>query len=136
MKAFELAKKYYEVVEIRGSYIYGKDSLGKVKCVLASTVQIVDVESLPKQKKYTSKKRVEVKTDPIQMWKDIALSVNDKWNSNSTWKLAEQAFSKVDAKGDKFIESLLDSMFFKDKLSEKQAYYLAKYGIENGYLNI
>ena len=135
MKAFELNKKYYEVVEIRGSYIYGKDSAGKVKCVLNSSVEIVEVESFPKAKKYTSKKKAEVKADPIQTWKDIALSVNDKWNSNSTWKLAEQAFSKINAKGDKFIESLLDSMFMKDKLSEKQAYYLAKYGVENGYLN-
>lgn len=135
MKAFELNKKYYEVVEIRGNYIYGKDNGGKIKCVLNSSVEIVEIESLPKLKKYTTKKKVEVKVDPIQTWKDIALSVNDKWNSNSTWKFAEQEFSKINAKGNSFIESLLDSMFMKDRLSEKQAYYLAKYGVENGYLN-
>lgn len=135
MKAFELNKKNYEVVEIRGNYIYGKDNGGKIKCVLNSSVEIVEIESLPRLKKYTTKKKVEVKVDPIQTWKDIALSVNDKWNSNSTWKLAEQEFSKINAKGNSFIESLLDSMFMKDRLTEKQAYYLAKYGVENGYLN-
>ena len=135
MKAFELNKKYYEVVEIRGNYIYGKDNGGKIKCVLNSSVEIVEIESLPKLKKYTTKKKVEVKVDPIQTWKDIALSVNDKWNSNSTWKLAEQKFSKINAKGNSFIESLLNSMFIKNRITEKQAYYLAKYGVENGYLD-
>lgn len=85
--------------------------------------------------KKSPKKPEPVKVDPINTWQDIAMSVNDKWNCNSTWKLAEQTFGRIDAKGNSFIESLLDSMFQKGRLSEKQAYYLAKYGIETGQLN-
>ena len=80
-------------------------------------------------------KREPVKVDPVKVWQDIAMSVNDKWNSNSTWKLAEQTFGKLDAQGDSFIESLLDSMFQKGKLSEKQAFHLAKFGVETGQLS-
>ena len=42
---------------------------------------------------------------------------------------------EIDPKGNSFIQSLLDAMFVKERLSERQAYYLAKYGVENGYLN-
>jgi hypothetical protein len=71
----------------------------------------------------------------IQMWKNVALSVNDKWNQNSTWKLAQDNFGRVRANGDKFIESLLDWMFSKGRLSEKQAYCLARFAVTTGQLN-
>lgn len=85
-------------------------------------------------KKAPAKKEA-VKVNPIIVWQNIAMSVNNKWNENSTWVLAEQVFGRLDAKGDAFIESLLDSMFQKNRLSEKQAYYLAKFGVETGQLN-
>ena len=103
--------------------------------MLKSEVVIEEIDALPKAKKYTTKKRSEVKTDPVQMWKNVALSVNDQWNQNATWQFAMQSFSKIDSKGNSFIQSLLDAMFVKERLSERQAYYLAKYGVENGYLN-
>ena len=135
MKAFQLNNQYYEVTEERGSYVYGKSASGKVVCRPISEVTIEEIEAMPKAKKYYTKKKEVVKSDPVQIWKDIALSVNDQWNQNATWQLAEQSFSKVRANGDTFIQSLLDAMFMKGHLSEKQAYYLAKYGVENGYLN-
>jgi hypothetical protein len=73
--------------------------------------------------------------EKIQTWKKIALSVNDKWNSNSTWKLAKDCFGKIDSKGNDFIESLLNWMFDKGHLSEKQAYFLAKFAIETNQLS-
>lgn len=79
-------------------------------------------------------KKMEEKSNPIKVWQDIAMSVNDKWNSNSTWILAEQVFGKLDCKKNNFIESLLESMFRKNRISEEQAYYLAKYGVESGQL--
>lgn len=135
MKAFQFKNQYYEVVEERGDYVYGKNISGKIHCMLKSEVVIEEIDALPKAKKYTKKKRSEVKTDPVQMWKDVALSVNDQWNQNATWQFAAQSFSKIDPKGNSFIQSLLDAMFVKERLSERQAYYLAKYGVENGYLN-
>lgn len=59
----------------------------------------------------------------------------DKRNNNSYWKLAENKLGKLNTNGNEFIESLLKSMFENGKLSEKQAYYLAKYGVESGQLN-
>lgn len=85
-------------------------------------------------KKAPARKKEDVKVDPIKTWQDIAMSVNNQWNDNSTWKLAEQAFGKLDAKDNAFIRSLLDSMFLKGRLSEKQAYFLAKFGVETGQL--
>ena len=135
MKAFQFKNQYYKVIEERGDFFYGENASGKVVCRLKSETTIEEIEALPKARKYYNKKRTEVKADPIQTWKNIALSVNDRWNSNSTWLLAQQAFSKVMANGNTFIQSLLDAMFIKERLSEKQAYYLAKYGVENGFLN-
>ena len=135
MRAFRFKNQYYEVTEERGSYVYGKNASGKIVCRPANEVTIEEIEDMPKAKKYYAKKKVEVKADPVQTWKEMALSVNDQWNQNTTWQLAAQAFSKVRANGDTFIQSLLDAMFVNGKLSEKQAYCLAKYGVENGYLN-
>ena len=71
----------------------------------------------------------------IQTWKRIALTVNDKINNNSTWKLAEKKFAEINPNGNNFIDSLLnDWMFGKGRLSEKQAYFLAKYGVETNQL--
>lgn len=135
MKAFQFKNQYYEVVEERGSYIYGKNASGKIHCMPKSEAVVEEIDALPKTKKYTTKKRAEVKVDPVETWKNIALSVNDQWNQNATWQLASQSFSKIDPKCNSFIQSLLDAMFVNERLSEKQAYYLAKYGVENGYLN-
>lgn len=135
MKAINYKNSYYKVIEERGNFYYGEDAKGKVKVFAKKDVEVVEMESLPKQKSYKPKKAVEKVIDPVQSWKNIALSVNNKWNENSTWKLAEQTFGKMSAKGDKFIESLLDCMFGKGMLSEKQAYFLAKFGVESGQLN-
>ena len=83
-------------------------------------------------KKKPAKKVVEKKMeDPVQTWKNIALSVNDRWNQNSLYKLAVSSFDKIRQGKDQFIDSLLDSFFNKGRLSEKQAYYLAKYYVEH-----
>ncbi len=71
----------------------------------------------------------------IQTWKKIALSVNDKWNENTIWKLASDSFGTIDAQGNEFIESLLNWMFDKEHLSEKQAYFLAKFAVETDQLS-
>ena len=135
MKAINYKNNYYKVIEERGDFYYGEDAKGKVKAFLKKDVELLEIESMPKVKSFSRKKVAEKPSDPVQTWKEIALSVNDKWNSNSTWKLAEQTFGKMDAKGNSFIESLLDSMFSKGFLSEKQAYYLAKFGVETNQLN-
>lgn len=135
MKAINYKNSYYKVIEERGDFYYGEDAKGKVKAFAKKDVEVVEVEALPKQKSFKVNKVAKKVVDPIQTWKEIALSVNNKWNENTTWKLAEQTFGKLNAKGDKFIESLLDWMFNKETLSEKQAYFLAKFGVETGQLN-
>lgn len=134
MKTFQFKNQYYRIIEERGDFYYGENASGKIVCQLKSNITIEEIEALPKAKKYSSKKKAEVKADPVQAWKEMALSVNDQWNQNATWHLAAQAFAKVPANGNDFIQSLLDAMFIKGHLSEKQAYCLAKYGVENGYL--
>lgn len=135
MKVINYKNSYYEVIEERGDFYYGQDAKGKVKSFLKKEVEVIEMESLPKQITYKSKKAVEKVADPVQTWKNIALSVNNKWNENTTWKLAEQTFGRMNANGDKFIESLLDYMFGKGRLTDKQAYFLAKFGVESGQLN-
>ena len=46
-------------------------------------------------------KKAPAKREPVKVWQDIGMSVNDKWNRNSTWKLAEQKFGHFDAKGER-----------------------------------
>lgn len=66
----------------------------------------------------------------IQSAKSIYLSVNEQWNRNTTYKLACSLLDKVETKGNEFIDSLLDSFYKKNSLSEKQAYFLAKFTVE------
>ncbi len=66
----------------------------------------------------------------IQSAKNILLSVNDRWNRNSTYKLACDIFGKLNTNGNTFIDSLLNSFFADNKLTEKQAFYLAKFAVE------
>lgn len=135
MKAINYKNSYYEVTEERGNFYYGKDSKGKIKVFAKNDVEIIELDSLPKSKSYKTKKVSEKPVDPIQTWKDIALSVNDKWNQHTSWILAGQTFGKMNPMGNTFIESLLDAMFSKGHLTEKQAYYLAKFGVETNQLN-
>jgi hypothetical protein len=86
----------------------------------------IALKSAPKK----SAPKVSTIEDKIQNAKNILLSVNDRWNSNSTYKLACDIFGKVQSNGNDFIESLLNSFFTKNYLSEKQAYFLAKFTIE------
>jgi len=86
----------------------------------------IALKSAPKK----SAPKVSTIDDKIQNAKNILLSVNDRWNSNSTYKLACDIFGKVQSNGNDFIESLLNSFFTKNFLSEKQAYFLAKFTIE------
>lgn len=134
MKAVLSNNNYFEITGERGDFFVCKDAKGKVKMFAKKDVKVEEIESMPKTRKFNTKKVV-VKADPIKTWQDIAMSVNNKWNENNTWKLAEQAFGRIDAKGDTFIQSLLDSMFTNGRLSEKQAYCLAKFGVESGQLN-
>lgn len=135
MKAINYKNSFYEIVEERGNFYFGKDAKCRVKCFVKNDVEVVEIEAMPKQKTCKIKKTTEKPVDAIQTWKNIALSVNNKWNENTTWELAEQTFGRMSAKGDKFIESLLDWMFGKGSLTEKQAYFLAKFGVETGQLN-
>lgn len=134
MKAIKSNNKTFELTGERGDYFITKDERGKVKMFLKKDVEVIEVECLQK-KTYKTKKSTSVNSDPVQTWQEIALSVNDQWNNNSYWKLAENKFGKLNTNGNEFIESLLKSMFENGKLSEKQAYYLAKYGVESGQLN-
>ena len=106
-------KSNNKTFELTGECFITKDERGKVKMFLKKDVEVIEVECLQKK----------------------TYSVNDKWNNNSYWKLAENKFGKLNTNGNEFIESLLKSMFENGKLSEKQAYYLAKYGVESGQLN-
>lgn len=72
----------------------------------------------------------EKQASDIQTAKGFFLSVNDRWNSNTKYKVACQMLDKVQAKGNKFIESLIGSFYDKNFLSEKQAYALAKFAVE------
>jgi hypothetical protein len=71
------------------------------------------------------------KNNDIQTAKKIFLAVNNKWNENSSYNLACSILNKVNPNDNSFIESLLNSFFHKNFLSEKQAYCLAKYVVEN-----
>ena len=134
MKTFPKNNKVYKITQERGDYYFGEDNRGKVECILKTQAEVVEMDSLPKAKKYYHKAAAPVKVDPVQTWKEIALSVNNKWNQNSTWQLAADKFGKLRTNGDAFIESLLNSMFNQGRLSDKQAYYLAKFGVESGQL--
>lgn len=133
MKAIKTTTGTYKVIEERRSFIYAEVK-GKVKVFSINDGEIVNVDSVeaaPKFRKISPRKK---EVNPIETWKDIALSVNNQWNNNTIWNLASESFGKLNANGNEFIESLLHSMFVKNKLSEKQAYYLAKFGVESGQL--
>jgi len=109
---------------------------GLVKKEMAFNLTDENGESLKKApKKQTEEKGQLTPAQIINSWKNVALSVNDKWNSNSTWKLAEDRFGSLDSKGNSFIDSLLTSMFSKNFLSEKQAFCLAKFAVETKQLS-
>lgn len=65
----------------------------------------------------------------IQKMKEIVLSVNDKMNRHTSYQLACSILEKINT-DNSFINSLVDS-FFNNRMSEKQAYCLAKFIIEN-----
>lgn len=134
MKTFSENNRIYEIIETRGSFYYGKDNTGKIKVVATDSVDVVEMDALPKVSYRRTTKAKAVVVDPIQSWKEIALSVNNKFNQNSTWKLAEQSFGAMKSNGNEFIESLLHTMFAENHLSEKQAYCLAKFGVESNQL--
>lgn len=92
------------------------------------------IKMLCSEAKEAAKSPFQKMNENIQTWKSIALSVNDKWNRNSEWKLAEETFGKIDNQGNEFISSLLKSMFSFGRLSEKQAYFLAKFAVETNQI--
>jgi len=63
----------------------------------------------------------------------IFLSVNNRFNQNSTYNTACDIVAKINSNGSDFIESLKDSFFKYKKLSEKQAYFLAKEALKQGF---
>lgn len=134
MKAINFKNEYYEITQQRGDFYYAKNSRGKVKVFATKDVEVIEIDQMPKTKVYKTKKSEPVKVDPILTWKDIALSINDKWNQNSTWKLAEQTIYNINAFDNEFIKSILMQAIKNDRISEKQAYCLAKYGVETGQL--
>lgn len=134
MRAIKLFSRIYEIIKEEGDFYYGKDKNGRVKLFPKESAIVIEIDKMPRSRSGRSNKSKACEENPIETWKNIALSVNDKWNSNSTWKLAEESFGKLNTNGNEFIESLLDSMFKRGRLSEKQAYYLAKYAVESGQL--
>lgn len=62
----------------------------------------------------------------------IFLSVNNKMNENTTYNTACALVSKINSNGSEFIESLKNSFFKYNKLSEKQAFFLAKEATKQG----
>lgn len=135
MKAFILKNDYFQITEERGAFLYGKNNAGKVACVEAQKAQVVEIESLPKPAYRRAKKAAAVKVDPVQTWKNIALCINNRWNDHTGYQLAIDSFGRVNAKGNEFIESLLRQMFADNRLTEAQAYHLAKFSVETGQLN-
>lgn len=63
---------------------------------------------------------------------EMFLSVNNKLNQNTTYNTACSVVSKINPNGSSFIESLKDSFFKYNRLSEKQAYFLAKEANKQG----
>lgn len=65
----------------------------------------------------------------IKKMKEIVLSVNDKMNRHTSYQLACSILEKIDT-DNSFINSLVNS-FFDNRMSEKQAFFLAKFIVEN-----
>lgn len=106
---------------------------GKMKNEMAFNLTDMNGESL-KSKPVKAEPKILTAEEKIQneIWnaKKILMSVNDQWNSNTTYKLACDIFGKLNSNGNEFIESLLNSFFSKNSLSENQAYHLAKFAVE------
>ena len=76
-------------------------------------------------------KAKEAKTSQIE-FENMFLSVNDRMNQNSTYNTACRILGKLNTNGNDFLESLKTSFLKYNRLSEKQAYYLAKEAAKQG----
>ena len=72
----------------------------------------------------------DIYSEKIESAKRFALSVNNQDIQANRYSIACEMFSKLQTNGNSFIESLLNSFFSKNFLSEKQAWHLAKFTVE------
>ena len=72
----------------------------------------------------------EIIENKIWSAKKIFLAVNDRWNSNSSYKLACTILDKINTNGNSFMASVVEQFYSKNFLSELQAQHLAKFAVE------
>ena len=61
MKAIIDNNKTYKLITVKGAYYHCEDERGKSKCFEASKVELVDIDEMPKAKKYYSGRTSEEK---------------------------------------------------------------------------
>lgn len=61
MKAIIENNKTYKLIIVKGSFYHCEDEIGKSKCFEASKVELVDIDEMPKAKKYYGGRTAEEK---------------------------------------------------------------------------
>jgi hypothetical protein len=89
------------------------------------------LKSKPASKEPKELTAADIYNEKIESAKRFALSVNNKEIQANRYSIACEMFSKLQTNGNTFIESLLNSFFSKNFLSEKQAWHLAKFTVES-----
>lgn len=123
MKAINFKNQYYEVIEERGVFLYGKDNKGKIKVFAKSDVSIEEVEALPKAKCY---KKIAAKVSPYSYNREKTAIID--MAQNTPYSLTQ--FSNHE-NATEIVKSIVNQARKKMDLSEKQAYVLAKFAEEN-----
>lgn len=110
---------------------------GTVKKEMAFNLKTTDGADLKKKPAKPEPKVLtpeEKQAADIQEVKVILLSVNDKWNENTRYKLAQYMLGKVSTKGherEEQMNSMIDQ-WFNGRISEKQAYCMAWFMVTTG----
>ena len=60
----------YEVTNVKGDFTFAKDNKGKAKCFKTSTIEVVEIEEMPKAKVYKSFSQKNVAWDGTNKFND------------------------------------------------------------------
>ena len=77
MKAIIEKGKTYEITGERGDFFITKDNRGKVGMFAKRDVEVVDIESMPKAKKY-SKRSKNSTGSHARLQRDLAIALHDE----------------------------------------------------------
>lgn len=128
MKAFTIQNTTYQVTQERGQFIYGTDNSGKVKCVQVGTVEIVEIEALPKAKVYKSAGK------STSVSYDMTISkINQILHETTSGRVLR---SKLTGEVPEIVTSILNQADYKSgQISEKQVFVLAKF-FQDSHINL